>query len=397
MQPPFLLLCVLQSLISVSCGATLKTKVNEKPDIEESQLFQLTPKVPIGQFLGNPQELQSSKNVASVPKVPIGQFLGNPQKLESSKNVGSKPNMQNQVHKNVDVIDDAEAEEEESLNDLLKTVLITLRDHPDIIMNILEDEERRRNKDFQEPPAQLVLEPKRVQKKGGYKSWGNLKAKSESSQETKENSDQSRGSRESSESRDGSYYKNKYDMSVFSGENSDDSKELDLAQYYKQKYANSKSDGSRSSSSSSSASSEEDEHPVVPLDKRVPEQPEETIDITSLSDGDDLDLTNLISEGGLEDLPEYKESHNKLVPEPSKVLKADRTVILEKIPKSVLSAKANGENAEPTTNALKPVITEADMSSGNIENHREAVKNPKAPANEEVEKTQARQSSEQKS
>nr|XP_022330172.1 uncharacterized protein DDB_G0286299-like isoform X1 [Crassostrea virginica] len=395
MQPPFLLLCVLQSLISVSCSATLKTKVNEKPDIEESQLFQLTPKVPIEQFLGNPQELQSSKNVASVPKVPIGPFLGNPQKLESSKNVGSKPNMQNQVHKNVDVIDDAEAEEEESLNDLLKTVLITLRDHPDIIMNILEDEERRRNKDFQEPPAQLVLEPKRVQKKGGYKSWGNLKAKSESSQETKENSDQSRGSRESSESRDGSYYKNKYDMSVFSGENSDDSKELDLAQYYKQKYANSKSDGSRSSSSS--ASSEEDEHPVVPLDKRVPEQPEETIDITSLSDGDDLDLTNLISEGGLEDLPEYKESHNKLVPEPSKVLKADRTVILEKIPKSVLSAKANGENAEPTTNALKPVITEADMSSGNIENHREAVKNPKAPANEEVEKTQARQSSEQKS
>nr|XP_022330173.1 uncharacterized protein LOC111128696 isoform X2 [Crassostrea virginica] len=347
MQPPFLLLCVLQSLISVSCSATLKTKVNEKPDIEESQLFQLTPKVPIEQFLGNPQELQSSKNVASVPKVPIGPFLGNPQKLESSKNVGSKPNMQNQVHKNVDVIDDAEAEEEESLNDLLKTVLITLRDHPDIIMNILEDEERRRNKDFQEPPAQLVLEPKRVQKKGGYKSWGNLKAKSESSQETKENSDQSRGSRESSESRD--------------------------------------------------ASSEEDEHPVVPLDKRVPEQPEETIDITSLSDGDDLDLTNLISEGGLEDLPEYKESHNKLVPEPSKVLKADRTVILEKIPKSVLSAKANGENAEPTTNALKPVITEADMSSGNIENHREAVKNPKAPANEEVEKTQARQSSEQKS
>lgn len=73
-----------------------------------------------------------------MPKVPIGQFLGNPQKLESSKNVASKPNMQNQVHKNVDVIDDAEAEEEESLNDLLKTVLITLRDHPDIIMNILE-------------------------------------------------------------------------------------------------------------------------------------------------------------------------------------------------------------------------------------------------------------------
>lgn len=69
---------------------------------------------------------------------------------------------------------------------------------------------------------------------------------------------------------------------------------------------------------------------------------------------------------------------------------------MEKIPKSVLSAKANG-NAEPTTNALKPVITEADMSSGNIENHREAVKNPKAPANEEVEKTQARPSSEQKS
>lgn len=117
-------------------------------------------------------------------------------------------------------------------------------------------------------------------------------------------------------------------MSVFSGENSDDSKELDLAQYYKQKYANSKSDGSRSSSSSSSASSEEDEHPVVPLDKRVPEQPEETIDITSLSDGDDLDLTNLISEGGLEDLPEYKESHNKLVPEPSKVLKADVSTVL---------------------------------------------------------------------
>lgn len=152
-------------------------------------------------------------------------------------------------------------------------------------------------------------------------------AKSQSSQETKENSDQSRGSRESSESRDGSYYKNKYDMSVFSGENSDDSKELDLAQYYKQKYANSKSDGSRSSSSSSSSSSEEDEHPVVPLDKRVPEQPEETIDITSLSDGDDLDLTNLISEGGLEDLPEYKESHNKLVPEPSKVLKADVSTV----------------------------------------------------------------------
>ena len=116
-------------------------------------------------------------------------------------------------------------------------------------------------------------------------------------------------------------------MSVFSGENSDDSKELDLAQYYKQKYANSKSDGSRSSSSSSSSSSKEDEHPVVPLDKRVPEQPEETIDITSLSDGDDLDLTNLISEGGLEDLPEYKESHNKLVPEPSKVLKADVSTV----------------------------------------------------------------------
>lgn len=64
--------------------------------------------------------------------------MGNPQELQSTKNVASVPNLQNQVRENVDVIDDAEAEEEESLNDLLKTVLITLRDHPDIIMNILE-------------------------------------------------------------------------------------------------------------------------------------------------------------------------------------------------------------------------------------------------------------------
>ena len=70
---------------------------------------------------------------------------------------------------------------------------------------------------------------------------------------------------------------------------------------------------------------------------------------------------------------------------------------MRKIPKSALSAKANGENAEQTTNALKPVITEADMSSGNIENPGEAVKNPKAPANEEIEKTRARQLSEEQS
>lgn len=90
-----------------------------------------------------------------------------------------------------------------------------------------------------------------------------------------------------------------------------------MAQYYKQKYGKAKDDYK-----SESTSSEEDDDKrlsTVSLDKRVPEQPEETIDITSLPDENDVDLTNIISEGGLEDLPEYRELKENS-PKSSKVL-----------------------------------------------------------------------------
>lgn len=66
----------------------------------------------MGRFLGNPANLESYENSVTIPKSPVGEFIRND--------------------------DEMEVEDEESLNDLLKTVLITLRDHPDIIMDILQ-------------------------------------------------------------------------------------------------------------------------------------------------------------------------------------------------------------------------------------------------------------------
>lgn len=66
----------------------------------------------MGRFLGNPENLESYENSVTIPKSPVGEFIRNDEEME--------------------------VEDEESLNDLLKTVLITLRDHPDIIMDILQ-------------------------------------------------------------------------------------------------------------------------------------------------------------------------------------------------------------------------------------------------------------------
>lgn len=334
----------------MTLGAPLETKVNGKPaDVEETDLLHLKPTV--GRFLGNPVNFESYENSVTMPKSPVGEYIRNDEEKE--------------------------AEDEESLNDLLKTVLITLRDHPDIIMDILQEEERK-NKDFQRPSAQLNSEPKRIQKKGGnrYKAMGYSSEESNSSQESRENSD----------SRDGSYYKNKYDKSSKSSEESEKSKGVNLAQYYKQKYANSKEDDKSRSSSSSSSSSEESKQSELPLDKRVPEQPEETIDITSLPDEGDIDLTKIISEGGLEDLPEYKEKLKSQ--KPSNLLTSDGTIVLGKIPKS---GKPNGKSAKPKPGALKPVITEADMSGSKMEDNRESGNEHKTTANEKTEKSASQQ------
>ncbi|XP_062621590.1 uncharacterized protein LOC134283146 [Saccostrea cucullata] len=271
--------------------------------------------------------------------------------------------------------DDKESAEEERLNSLLRTVLITLRDHPDIIMDILQDEERK-NMDFQLPPAQLVSQPKRVQKKGGdmYKALG----------DSSESSDSSEESRESSESHDASYYKNKYDKSSKSSQGSDESKELDLAHYYKQKYGGkSESEDTSSSVSHDEDVEEEDKKSTVPLDKRVPEQPEETIDITSLPDGNDVDLTDMISEGGLEDLPEYIEWKNKL-PKPSKLLVSDSSLNLGKIAPGFIqtSIKQNEQNTQARSQALKPVVTEEEMSQDSGEADKESDKENKAESNQ---------------
>ncbi|XP_061174542.1 dentin sialophosphoprotein-like isoform X2 [Saccostrea echinata] len=257
--------------------------------------------------------------------------------------------------------EEKENAEEESLNSLLRTVLITLRDHPDIVMDILQDEERK-NMDFQRPPEQLDMEPKRVQKKGGemYKALGDSSESSDSSDESRENSD----------SRDASYYKNKYDKSSKSSQDSEESRELDLAHYYKQKYRKSEDDDTGSSVSNDEDDREENKKSTVPLDKRVPEQPEETIDITSLPDGNDVDLTDMISEGGLEDLPEYIEWKNKL-PKPSKLLTSDGSLNLGKIAPGFIqtSTKLEEQNTQPRSKALKPVVTEAQMSqnSGKVD------------------------------
>lgn len=352
MTSSLLVLCFCQCLLSViTLGAPLETKVNGKSaDVEETDLLHLKPTM--GRFLENPAHFESYENSVTMPKSSVGEYIRNDEEKE--------------------------AENEESLNDLLKTVLITLRDHPDIIMDILQEEERK-NKDFQRPSAQLNSEPKRIQKKGGnrYKAMEYSSEESNSSQESQENSD----------SRDGSYYKNKYDKSSKSSEESDKNKGVKLAQYYKQKYANSKGDDkSRSSSSSSSSSSEETKHSELPLDKRVPEQPEETIDITSLPDESDIDLTKIISEGGLEDLPEYKEKLKSQ--KPSNLLTSDGTVVLGKIPKS---GKPNGKSAKPKAAALKPVITEADMSNSNMEDNRESGSEHKTTANEKTEKSASQQ------
>lgn len=342
-----------QGLFSViTLGAPLETKINGKPaDVEETDLLHLKPSM--GRFLENPENLENYENSVTIPKSPVGEFIRNDEEME--------------------------VEDEESLNDLLKTVLITLRDHPDIIMDILQEEDRK-NKDFQRPSAQLNSEPKRIEKKGGnmYKAMGYPSEESNSSQE----------SQEDSESRDGSYYKNKYDKSSKSSEESDESKGVDLAQYYKQKYANSKEDDKSrsSSSSSSSSSSEESKQSELPLDKRVPEQPEETIDITSLPDDGDIDLTKIISEGGLEDLPEYKEKVK--FQKPSNLLTSDGTIFLGKIPKS---GKPNGKSAKPKPSALKPVITEADMSESKMEDNRESGSEHKTGANEKTEKSASQQ------
>lgn len=66
----------------------------------------------MGRFLGTPENLESYENSVTIPKSPVGEFIRNDEEME--------------------------VEDEESLNDLLKTVLITLRDHPDIIMDILQ-------------------------------------------------------------------------------------------------------------------------------------------------------------------------------------------------------------------------------------------------------------------
>lgn len=66
----------------------------------------------MGRFLGNPENLESYENSVTIPKSPVGEFIRNDEEME--------------------------VEDEENLNDLLKTVLITLRDHPDIIMDILQ-------------------------------------------------------------------------------------------------------------------------------------------------------------------------------------------------------------------------------------------------------------------
>lgn len=66
----------------------------------------------MGRFLGNPVNFESYENSVTMPKSPVGEYIRNDEGKE--------------------------AEDEESLNDLLKTVLITLRDHPDIIMDILQ-------------------------------------------------------------------------------------------------------------------------------------------------------------------------------------------------------------------------------------------------------------------
>lgn len=348
MNSPLIAICFCQGLLFViTLGAPLESNINGKPDVEETDLLHLKPAM--GQFLGNPTDLEKFENTITLAKSPVDEYVQNEEEKEE--------------------------EDEESLNDLLKTVLITLRDHPDIIMDILQEEERK-NKDFQQPSDQLNLEPKRVQKKGGemYKAMGDSSEESHSSEESEENS----------ESRDGSYYKNKYDKSK-SSEESDESNDLDLAQYYKQKYANSK-DNDKSSSSSSSSSSEESKQSERSFDKRVPEQPEETIDITSLPEEDDIDLTKIISEGGLEDLPEYKEKLR--LQKPSKFLTSDASVVLGKIPKSV---KSNGKSAKPKPSALKPVITEADMSESNKQDNRESSSGHKTTANEKTEKSDSQQ------
>lgn len=66
----------------------------------------------MGRFLGNPENLESYENSVTIPKSSVGELIRNDEEME--------------------------VEDEESLNDLLKTVLITLRDHPDIIMDILQ-------------------------------------------------------------------------------------------------------------------------------------------------------------------------------------------------------------------------------------------------------------------
>lgn len=82
----------------------------QSADVEETDLLHLKPTM--GRFLENPAHFESYENSVTMPKSSVGEYIRNDEEKE--------------------------AENEESLNDLLKTVLITLRDHPDIIMDILQ-------------------------------------------------------------------------------------------------------------------------------------------------------------------------------------------------------------------------------------------------------------------
>lgn len=64
------------------------------------------------------------------------------------------------------------------------------------------------------------------------------------------------------------------------------------------------------------------------------------------------------------------------------------TIVLGKIPKS---GKPNGKSAKPKPGALKPVITEADMSGSKMEDNRESGSEHKTTANEKTEKSASQQ------
>lgn len=64
------------------------------------------------------------------------------------------------------------------------------------------------------------------------------------------------------------------------------------------------------------------------------------------------------------------------------------TIFLGKIPKS---GKPNEKSAKPKPSALKPVVTEADMSESKMEDNRESGSEHKTGANEKTEKSASQQ------